>query len=216
MMKLKGSWGEINGARWCSGLRARHSCEFCKSTMLTKQTYKLFNQRDNAIWLDGIHFPPPSPSLALSGLPLPGFLWCGGQNGETTGTICQMCVSHTKLPLCHIWVSSPREIAWNLYVLCSIEISLRNTQTNQVSSSLSVHKHRLLKYFYRRLSVQLKHSYRAVTWSDSGIVQINTGQTEALMRLPVNRWAETQLIKAIDDEHLSASKWTKRGECMLS
>lgn len=108
MMKLKGSWGEINGARWCSGLRARHSWEFCKSTMLTKQTYKLFNQRDNAIWLDGIHFPPPSPSLTLSGLPLPGFLWCGGQNGETTGTICQMCVSHTKLPLCHLGFFSTR------------------------------------------------------------------------------------------------------------
>lgn len=52
-----------------------------------------------------LHLPP---SLSLSGLPLPGFLWCGGQNGETTGTICQMCVSHTKLPLCHLGFFSTR------------------------------------------------------------------------------------------------------------
>lgn len=170
MMKLKGSWGEINGARWCSGLRARHSWEFCKSVMLTKQTYKLFNQRDNAIWLDGIHFPPTSPSLPRSlsrGSPFLGF--CDVEDRmEKQREQFAKCVCRTQSSPCAIWVSSPREIAWNVYVLCSIEISLRNTQTNQVSSSLSVHKHRLLKYFYRRLSVQLKHSYRAVTWSDSG------------------------------------------------
>lgn len=115
---------------------------------------------------------PFSPSISLPrslsrGSPFLGF--CDVEDRmEKQREQFAKCVCRTQSSPCAIWVSSPREIAWNVYVLCSIEISLRNTQTNQVSSSLSVHKHRLLKYFYRQLSVQLKHSYRAVTRSDSG------------------------------------------------
>lgn len=136
--------------------------------------------------LMGSIFPLHLPPSLSRGSPFLGF--CNVEDRmEKQREQFAKCVCRTQSSPCAIWVSSPREIAWNVYVLCSIEISLRNTQINQVSSSLSVHKHRRLKYFYRRLSVQLKHSYRAVTWSDSGIVQINTGQKEALIRLPVNR-----------------------------